>query len=117
ICTLNITVSQSMVKKFIDEESGKIIEEKVMNAITIDCVIFSFDQGRLEVLLVEHGTGISKGKWGLPGGWIKEDESIDNAANRVLRELTGIEDLYLEQLKAFGDPKRFPRSEERRVGK
>lgn len=97
-----------MVKKFIDEESGKIIEEKVINAITIDCVIFGFDQGRLEVLLVEHGTGISKGKWGLPGGWIKEDESIDNAANRLLRELTGIEDLYLEQLKAFGDPKRFP---------
>src|SRR5690606_20074374 len=71
-------------------------------------VIFGFDQGRLEVLLVEHGTGISKGKWGLPGGWIKEDEGIDNAANRLLRELTGIEDLYLEQLKAFGDPKRFP---------
>ncbi|MEL4307744.1 NUDIX hydrolase [Joostella sp. CR20] len=97
-----------MIKKFIDEESGKIIEQKVMNAITIDCAIFGFEQGKLEVLLIQHAEGISKGKWGLPGGWIKEDESIDNAAHRLLKELTGISDLYLEQLKAFGDPNRFP---------
>ncbi|QLE01893.1 NUDIX hydrolase [Galbibacter sp. BG1] len=97
-----------MIKKFIDRESGKITEQKVMNAITIDCVIFGFEKGKLEVLLVEHAEGISKGKWALPGGWIKEDESIDLAANRILSELTGISDLYLEQLKAFGDPNRFP---------
>lgn len=97
-----------MKKKFIDEESGKIIEKSVMNAITIDCVIFGFDEGNLEVLLVEHAEGISKGKWGLPGGWIKEEESIDEAAHRLLRELTGIKDLFLEQLKAFGEPDRFP---------
>ncbi|MCM5661433.1 NUDIX hydrolase [Galbibacter mesophilus] len=97
-----------MIKKFIDRESGKITEQKVMNAITIDCVIFGFNEGKLEVLLVEHAEGISKGQWGLPGGWIKEDESIDAAANRLLFELTGIADVYLEQLKAFGDPERFP---------
>jgi len=97
-----------MVKKFIDTESGKIIERSVMNAITIDCVIFGFDKGSLEVLLVEHGEGISKGKWGLPGGWIKEKESIDNAAHRLLAELTGLDNIYLEQLKAFGEPNRFP---------
>lgn len=97
-----------MVKKFIDEESGKLVEQSVMNSITIDCVIFGFDEGNLEVLLVEHAEGISKGKWGLPGGWIKEKESIDNAAHRLLRKLTGIDDIYLEQLKAFGSPDRFP---------
>ncbi len=97
-----------MVKKFIDEESGKVIERSVMNAITIDCVIFGFDKGSLKVLLVEHAEGISKGKWALPGGWIKEEESIDNAAHRLLRELTGLDNIYLEQLKAFGDPDRFP---------
>ncbi|GLB53190.1 NUDIX hydrolase [Neptunitalea chrysea] len=97
-----------MIKKFIDEESGKIVEKSVMNAITIDCVIFGFDNGSLEVLLIEHAEGISKGKWGLPGGWIKKEESIDNAAYRLLRELTGIKDLYLEQLRAFGEPSRFP---------
>lgn len=97
-----------MVKKFIDEESGKIVEKSVMNAITIDCVIFGFDNGSLEVLLIQHAEGISKGKWGLPGGWIKEDESIDHAAYRLLQELTGVSDLYLEQLRAFGEPDRFP---------
>ena len=62
----------------------------------------------MKVLLIEHAEGISKGKWALPGGWIKEEESIDNAAQRLLRELTGLNNIYLEQLKAFGDPNRFP---------
>ncbi|MGJ5641337.1 NUDIX hydrolase [Formosa sp. S-31] len=97
-----------MIKKFIDEESGKIIESSVVNAITIDCVVFGFDKGHLKVLLIEHAEGISKGKWALPGGWIKEEESIDSAAQRLLRELTGLNNIYLEQLKAFGEPDRFP---------
>jgi len=97
-----------MVKKVIDKESGKITERSVMNAITIDCVIFGFDKGSLEVLLIEHAEGIRKGEWGLPGGWIHENESIDNAAHRLLADLTGLDNIYLEQLKAFGDPNRFP---------
>ncbi|MCF4101107.1 NUDIX domain-containing protein [Gillisia sp. M10.2A] len=96
------------VKKVFEKESGKIVEHTVMNSITIDCVVFGFDKGSLEVLLVEHAEGISKGKWALPGGWIKEDEHIDGAAQRLLRELTGLNNIYLEQLKAFGDPNRFP---------
>lgn len=97
-----------MVKKFIDEESGKVVEHSVMNAITIDCVIFGFDKGSLEVLLVKHAEGIKKGEWGFPGGWIKEEEGIDEAAQRLLQELTGLDKVYLEQLKAFGKPDRFP---------
>ncbi|MUV02853.1 NUDIX domain-containing protein [Flavobacterium rakeshii] len=96
------------VKKIIDKESGKVIERSVMNSITIDCVIFGFDKGSLEVLLVQHGEGIRKGEWGLPGGWIRESESVDNAAHRLLAELTGLDSIYLEQLKAFGEPDRFP---------
>ncbi|WP_163409915.1 NUDIX hydrolase [Flavobacterium ajazii] len=79
-----------------------------MNAITIDCVIFGFDKGSLEVLLVQHAEGISKGKWGLPGGWINKKESTDDAAHRLLNELTALDQIYLEQLKAFGNPDRFP---------
>ena len=97
-----------MVKKIIEEESGKLVEQSVMNSITIDCVVFGFDNGSLEVLLIKHAEGISKGKWALPGGWIKEEEDIDGAAHRLLHELTGLDNIYLEQLKAFGDPKRFP---------
>ncbi|MBZ4043378.1 NUDIX hydrolase [Flavobacterium hibisci] len=83
-------------------------DPSVMNAITIDCVIFGFDKGSLEVLLIQHGEGISKGKWGLPGGWINKKESIDDAAHRLLNELTALDHIYLEQLKAFGNPDRFP---------
>ncbi|MEL1255725.1 NUDIX domain-containing protein [Flavobacterium sp. DGU38] len=79
-----------------------------MNAVTIDCVIFGFDKGSLEVLLVQHAEGISKGKWGLPGGWINKRESTDDAAHRLLNELTALDQIYLEQLKAFGNPDRFP---------
>ena len=70
-----------------------------MNAITIDCVIFGFDNGILEVLLVEHAEGIRR---------IKKKESIDDAAHRLLADLTGLDNIYLEQLKAFGEPNRFP---------
>lgn len=97
-----------MLKKFIDRESGRVIERTVMNSITIDCVIFGFDKGSLEVLLIQHAEGIRKGEWGLPGGWIKETESIDDAAHRLLADLTGLDNIYLEQLKAFGSPDRFP---------
>lgn len=82
----------------------------ILDSITIDCVIFGLNEGSLEVLLVQHAEGLNKNKWALPGGWIYENESIDAAANRLLLELTGIEDVYLEQLKAFGDPQRFPLS-------
>lgn len=80
----------------------------ILDSITIDCVIFGFNQGSLEVLLVKHADGISKDKWGLPGGWIYTDESTDDAANRLLLALTGIKDIYLEQLRAFSAPDRFP---------
>jgi len=86
-----------------DQPQAEIIE-----ALSIDCVIFGFKDGRLDILLVKHAEGISAGKWALPGGWITYGESIDDAAKRLLKSLTGISDIYLEQLKAFGEPNRFP---------
>jgi ADP-ribose pyrophosphatase YjhB (NUDIX family) len=97
-----------MKKNIINTETGNLIEASVMNSITIDCAIFGFQNLSLEVLLVKHAVGIRKGEWGLPGGWIKKEESIDSAASRLLQELTGIDDIFLEQLRAFGDPDRFP---------
>jgi ADP-ribose pyrophosphatase YjhB (NUDIX family) len=84
------------------------MHQTMMDTISIDCVIFGFNNGILEVLMVKHATGSSKGEWGLPGGFIKKNESIDDAARRLLRELTGLDNIFLEQLKAFGEPDRFP---------
>ena len=77
-----------------------------VDGITIDCVFFGFNKESLEVLLVQHAQGESMGKWGLLGGWLQKEESADDAAQRILQELTGLEDIYLEQLKAFTNPSR-----------
>lgn len=82
--------------------------EAVIDALSIDCLIFGFKKNDLDILLVQHGEGISKGKWALPGGWIKYNESIDDSAHRILKDLTGVSNLFLEQLRAFGDTERYP---------
>ncbi len=80
----------------------------IIDALSIDCLIFGFKKSELDILLVQHGEGISKGKWALPGGWIKYDEGMDEAAIRILKDLTGVSNIYLEQLEAFGNVNRYP---------
>ncbi|HSD08906.1 NUDIX hydrolase [Flavobacterium sp.] len=82
------------------------LKEYTVDGITIDCVIFGFNNGNLEVLLVQHAEGESIGKWGLLGGYMHKEESSDDAAQRILYELTSMDNIYLEQLKAFTNPKR-----------
>lgn len=82
--------------------------KEIIETLSIDCLIFGFRNGGLDILLIKHGEGISKGKWALPGGWIRNDEGIDDAANRLLTSLTGVSNIYLEQLRAFGDVDRYP---------
>ncbi len=82
--------------------------QDIIEALSIDCLIFGFKKSELDILLVQHAEGISKGKWALPGGWIKYTESVDDAASRILQELTGVSNIYLEQLKSFGDVNRYP---------
>lgn len=81
--------------------------KKLMSNLSIDNVIFGFDT-ELKILLVKHADGIIKGKWALPGGWVNSDESVDAAASRLLFSLTGLNHVFLEQLKAFGSLNRFP---------
>lgn len=81
---------------------------QIIEALSIDCLIFGFNKGQLDLLLVKHASGISEGKWALPGGWIQYKESVDEAAKRLLQSLTGIGTIYLEQLKVFGEVTRYP---------
>jgi len=76
--------------------------------ITVDTVIFTIQNDKLKVLLVKRANEPFKGKWTLPGGYVKLSETLDDAALRVLKEKTNIQNLYLEQLYTFGNPLRHP---------
>ncbi len=76
--------------------------------VAVDCIVFGFDANALRILLVQRALEPEKGKWSLMGGFVQPDEGLDAAASRVLNQLTGLENVYMEQLKTFGDPGRDP---------
>src|SRR5882724_9110599 len=78
-------------------------------ALTVDCVVFGFDEGELKLLLIQRGLEPFKGRWALPGGFVRVDETLDHAARRELEEEAGLENIFLEQLYTFGAVERDPR--------
>ncbi len=78
------------------------------SAFTVDNVIFGFDEGDLKVLLIKRGEEPYSGQWALPGYFVYHNEDLDTAAKRVLEELTGLRNVYLEQVKTFGTVDRHP---------
>src|SRR5580658_9273836 len=77
--------------------------------VTVDIVIFTIQSGILRVLLVKRAPAPFQGQFAIPGGFVHQNEDLDQAALRELREETGVGDVYLEQLYSFGDPNRDPR--------
>ena len=71
--------------------------------VAVDCIIFGFDGSRLKALLIKRGFQPEKGKWSLMGGFVGKDESADKAASRILYGLTGMKNVYMEQLYTFSD--------------
>ncbi len=82
--------------------------EQEAHPIAVDVIIFGFDGEDLNVLLVKRSFDPGRGEWSLMGGFLKSHESLDDAAKRILTELTGIHGIYLEQIQAYGDPGRDP---------
>ncbi len=78
-------------------------------AVTVDAVVFGFDESDLKVLLIQRNGAPFKGRWALPGGFVEPKEDLEEAARRELAEETGLARLFLEQLYTFGAPKRDPR--------
>jgi len=78
-------------------------------SVTVDIVIFTIQDKDLKVLLVKRDLEPFKGKWAIPGGFVRIEETLEEAAKRELAEETGVKDVYLEQLYTFGNPKRDPR--------
>jgi len=90
------------------EEIQPVYSSEVIEDLSIDCIIFGFQESKLKVLLVKHAEGIIKDRWALPGGFVTYNENIDTSAYRLLNDLTGVKELYLEQLQAFGSVDRYP---------
>lgn len=76
--------------------------------VAIDCIIFGFSEGKLHLLLLKRNFQPAMGEWSLMGGFVQENESADDAAKRVLAELTGLNHVYMEQVGAFGSIDRDP---------
>ena len=76
--------------------------------VSVDCIIFGFDNEQLKVLIGRRQMDPGRGEWSLYGGFVRSDEGIDEAAHRVLFELTGLKTLYMRQVGAFGKVDRDP---------
>lgn len=76
--------------------------------VAVDCIIFGFDGQDYKLLLVQRGFAPEKEKWSLMGGFLQPTESLDEAATRILKQLTGLGNVYLDQMHTFSHPKRDP---------
>lgn len=76
--------------------------------VALDCIIFGFDKGELKLLVHKRRIEPAKGQWSLFGGFLAEDESLEDGANRILQELTGLEQIYMEELQTYGNIDRDP---------
>lgn len=76
--------------------------------LAVDCIIFGFREDKLSLLLLKRNFEPAKGGCSLMGGFVQENESVDDAARRVLAELTGLTDIYMEQIGTFGEVRREP---------
>jgi 8-oxo-dGTP diphosphatase len=76
--------------------------------LAVDCIIFGFDGDTLKILLIKRSFEPQKDNWSLMGGFVQPKESLDQAANRILKQLTDLQGVYLEQLHTFGNTKRDP---------
>jgi len=79
-------------------------------SVTVDVVIFTVRDKRLTLLLIQRKESPFEGHWALPGGFVRPEETLEGAARRELAEETGVTNVFLEQLRAFGDPGRDPRT-------
>ena len=76
--------------------------------LSVDCIIFGFDEGKLKILIGKRQMDPGRGEWSLYGGFVDGNESVDDAATRTLYELTGLRNLYMRQVGAFGNVDRDP---------
>lgn len=106
-----------MMKKnagtFVQEEmqvkdAAVLVQSYPKVPVTVDCVIFGFEENKLKVLLIKSDLEMFNGRLSLLGDFVKDNEELDDAAYRVLKERTGMNDVFLDQVRTFGSPGRHP---------
>src|SRR5882724_9379545 len=90
------------------KSAEKLVASYPRVPITVDCVIFGFDENELKILLIRSDLEKFEDKWSLLGDLVNNHEDLDEAAYRVLKERTGMDDVYLEQVRGFGEMGRHP---------
>jgi len=87
-------------------DSSYDVQQKIL--VAVDCIIFGYDSNNLKLLLFKRKVAPLKGQWSLVGAFVKNDLSIKDAAKQILFESTGLKDIFLEELKTYGDIHRDP---------
>ena len=85
-----------------------MVKNNFSYSVSVDCVIFGYDQDSLKVLLIKRGVDPYVDYWALPGDLVHPNENTEEAVNRVLKDMTGLQDIFTEQVKTFGDIGRHP---------
>jgi len=84
------------------------ISKNILKNISIDCVVFGFQKDKFEVILIKRKRNPEKNKWALPGGFVLKNETIEQAAQRILKETSNVKNIYLEEVHSFSEVNRFP---------
>lgn len=90
------------------KDAVQLVQSYPKVTLTVDCVIFGFEENKLKVLLIKSDLEIFQGRLSLLGDMVNNNEELDNAAYRVLKQRTGMNDVFLDQVRAFGNPSRHP---------
>lgn len=90
------------------ENPAALVQHYPKAAVTVDCVLFGFDEGQLKILLIRSDLEQYKDQWSLLGDIVLSEEDLDTAAYRVLSQRTGLDNIFLEQVKSFSHPRRHP---------
>ena len=89
-------------------EAKDLYQQKDKMYVATDCIIFGFDSGRLRLLIFKRRVAPLEGEWSLIGSFVKLDEDVSAAAERVLEEITGLKEVYMEELRVYGAADRDP---------
>jgi 8-oxo-dGTP diphosphatase len=90
------------------QDAKSLVQSYPKVPLTVDCVIFGFEENKLKILLIKSDLEQYKGKFSLLGDFVQDNEELDDAAYRILKQRTGMENVYLDQVRAFGSPTRHP---------